>query len=96
MLDRFTGMQVFAKVAAQGSFSGAARSLGLSQTMVTKHIAALESRLGISLFHRSTRRLSLTEPGRLFSSAARKSLRIWKRWNRKSRRKTRSRAGCCA
>lgn len=66
MLDRFTGMQVFARVVAQGSFSGAARSLGLSQTMVTKHIAALESRLGISLFHRSTRRLSLTEPGRLF------------------------------
>ncbi|GBR71932.1 LysR family transcriptional regulator [Gluconobacter kanchanaburiensis] len=65
MLDRITGMQVFARVVAQGSFSGAARSLGLSQTMVTKHIATLEGRLGVSLFHRSTRRLSLTEPGRL-------------------------------
>ncbi|MEW9272517.1 LysR family transcriptional regulator [Gluconobacter oxydans] len=74
MLDRFTGMQVFAKVVAQGSFSGAARSLGLSQTMVTKHIAALESRLGISLFHRSTRKLSLTEPGRLFFIRSQKIL----------------------
>jgi len=74
MLDRFTSMQVFAKVVAQGSFSGAARALGLSQTMVTKHIAALESRLGISLFHRSTRRLSLTEPGRLLLIRAQKIL----------------------
>ena len=74
MLDRFTSMQVFAKVVTQGSFSGAARALGLSQTMVTKHIAALESRLGISLFHRSTRRLSLTEPGRLLLIRAQKIL----------------------
>jgi DNA-binding transcriptional LysR family regulator len=57
-------MEVFAKVAAAGSFSAAGRALGLSQTMVTKHIAALEARLGIKLFHRSTRRLSITEAGR--------------------------------
>jgi DNA-binding transcriptional LysR family regulator len=40
--------------------------MGLSQTMVTKHVAALEARLGVSLFHRSTRRLSITEAGRNF------------------------------
>ena len=66
MLDRVTGMQVFARVAGLGSFSAAARALGLSQTMVTKHVAALEERLGVRLLHRTTRRLSLTEAGRGF------------------------------
>jgi DNA-binding transcriptional LysR family regulator len=60
MLDRLTGLEVFAKVAGTGSFSAAGRSLGMSQTMVTKHIAALEARLGMKLFHRTTRRLSIT------------------------------------
>jgi DNA-binding transcriptional LysR family regulator len=64
MLDRLTGLEVFAKVAATGSLSAAGRAMGLSQTMVTKHIAALEARLGVKLFHRSTRKLSITEAGR--------------------------------
>ena len=64
MLDRLTGLEVFAKVAATGSFSAGGRAIGMSQTMVTKHIAALEARLGVKLFHRSTRRLSITEAGR--------------------------------
>lgn len=74
MLDRLTGMEVFAKVAATGSFSAAGRSLGLSQTMVTKHIAALEARLGVKLFHRTTRRLSITEAGRLYLDSAERIL----------------------
>src|SRR5512140_2983763 len=74
MLDRLTGMEVFTKVAAAGSFSAAGRALGLSQTMVTKHIAALEARLGIKLFHRSTRRLSITEAGRLYLESAERIL----------------------
>jgi DNA-binding transcriptional LysR family regulator len=64
MLDRLTGLEVFARVAGAGSLSAAARALGMSQTMVTKHVAALESRLGVKLFHRTTRRLSITEAGR--------------------------------
>src|SRR5512140_272795 len=64
MLDRLTGLEVFAKVATAGSLSAAGRAMGMSQTMVTKHIAALESRLGVKLFHRTTRRLSITEAGR--------------------------------
>ena len=64
MLDRLTGLEVFAKVAAVGSFSAAGRALGMSQTIVTKHVAALETRLGVKLFHRTTRRLSITEAGR--------------------------------
>ena len=65
MLDRVTSMQVFVRVAALGSFSAAARALDLSQTMVTKHVVALEERLGIKLLHRSTRKLVLTEGVRM-------------------------------
>ncbi len=74
MLDRLTGLEVFAKVAASGSFSAAGRALGLSQTMVTKHIAALEVRLGVKLFHRSTRRLSITEAGRQYLESSERIL----------------------
>jgi DNA-binding transcriptional LysR family regulator len=74
MLDRITSMQVFVRVAALGSFSAAARSLDLSQTMVTKHVAALESRLGIKLLHRSTRKLVLTEGGRNYLTACERIL----------------------
>ena len=48
--------------------------MGLSQTMVTKHIAALEARLGVKLFHRSTRRLSITEAGRNYLEASERIL----------------------
>lgn len=74
MLDRLTGMEVFAKVAAAGSFSSAGRALGMSQTMVTKHMAALETRLGVKLFHRSTRRLSITDAGRNYLEASERIL----------------------
>ena len=74
MLDRFKSLEVFAKVAAAGSLSAAARAMGLSQTMVTKHIAALEARLGTKLFHRSTRRLSITEAGRNYLESAERIL----------------------
>ncbi|MEZ5855158.1 MAG: LysR substrate-binding domain-containing protein [Hyphomicrobiaceae bacterium] len=74
MLDRITGMQVFARVAALGSLSAAARALGMSQTMATKHIAALEQRLGTKLLHRTTRRLTLTEVGRGYLAAVERIL----------------------
>ena len=74
MLDRVTGMQVFARVAALGSLSAAARALGMSQTMATKHMGALEDRLGTRLMHRTTRRLTLTEAGRTFLEQAERIL----------------------
>lgn len=74
MLDRLTGLEVFAKVAAVGSLSAAGRTMGMSQTMVTKHIAALEARLGVKLFHRTTRRLSITEAGRNYLETAERIL----------------------
>lgn len=74
MLDRVTSMKVFARVAAMGGFSAAARALGLSQTMATRHVGALEERLGVMLFHRTTRRLTLTEAGRRYLAACERLL----------------------
>jgi len=74
MLDRLTGLEVFAKIATAGSLSAAGRAMGMSQTMVTKHIAALEARLGVKLFHRNTRRLSITEAGRNYLESSERIL----------------------
>lgn len=74
MLDQVTGMRVFARVAAAGSLAAAGRALGLSQTMVTKHIDALEGRLGVRLLHRTTRRLTLTDAGRTYLDACQRIL----------------------
>ncbi|MEO8668150.1 MAG: LysR substrate-binding domain-containing protein [Bauldia sp.] len=74
MLDRFSGMEIFLRVAGAGSFSAAARALGISQTMVTKHVVAIEERLGVRLFQRTTRKLTLTEAGARYREAAERIL----------------------
>ena len=65
-MDLLQVMRVFARVAETSSFSGVARELGMSQPTVSKHIAALEEHLGARLVSRTTRKLTLTEDGRLF------------------------------
>ena len=56
----------FVRAAEHGSFSAAARSLGLTAAAVSKNVARLESLVGVRLFHRSTRRLALSEGGERF------------------------------
>lgn len=65
-MDKLTGLQLFIRLVESGSFSRTARDMKLSQPTVTKHIAALESRLGVRLLNRNTRGMRLTEAGALY------------------------------
>ena len=65
-MDRIMSMQAFVQVVDSGSFSGAARRLGVSPALVTGHVQSLEKRLGVQLLNRTTRKLNLTEIGRGF------------------------------
>ena len=56
-------MVTFARVVKAGSFAGAARRLGVTSSVASKHVAKLEKALGVRLLNRSTRKLSLTEAG---------------------------------
>jgi len=68
------GLQLFVAVVEQGSLTAAADLHGLSRPMVSKHLAALEERLGIRLLVRSTRRQQLTEAGQQFYARCRQIL----------------------
>jgi DNA-binding transcriptional LysR family regulator len=71
-LPDFEGLAMFAKVAEERSFAGAARSMGVSVATVSRAVSRLEDRLGGRLFNRSSRGLALTEFGRgLVDSALR-------------------------
>src|SRR5438552_911667 len=56
----------FAKVVDFGSYTAAAKALGLQTSKLSRRIAALETELGVRLINRTTRRLSLTEAGKTF------------------------------
>lgn len=71
-MDEYRGLAVFVAVAHAGSFSGAARRLKLSTSVVSHHVSKLEEKLGIALFFRSTRSLSLTPEGDAILPPARK------------------------
>jgi DNA-binding transcriptional LysR family regulator len=65
-MDRFTALQVFRHVAELNGFAEAGRRLGLSPAAVSKNIAELEAHVGARLINRTTRRMALTEEGRIY------------------------------
>src|SRR4051794_7137017 len=73
-MDRLTAMQAFVQVVDSGSFSAAARRLGVGQPALSKSIAQLEDRLGVKLLVRTTRGLRPTEAGLNFYERARRSI----------------------
>ncbi|MBO9516171.1 MAG: LysR family transcriptional regulator [Variovorax sp.] len=73
-MDRLKAMQTFVQIADQGSLTRAADALGSSLPAVVRSLASLEAHLGVRLFHRTTRRISLTAEGRSYLQSAREVL----------------------
>ena len=69
-MDRLDEYEAFIRVARSGSFTGAARERGVTPSALSKQVKALESRLGVRLLQRTTRRVSLTDAGRGFLERA--------------------------
>jgi len=65
-MDRFRSMSVFVEVVERGGFTAATEKTGLSRAHVSKLVMQLEEHLGIRLLNRTTRRISLTEMGRIY------------------------------
>ena len=62
-MDTIEGMRTFVAVASQGSFTGGAKRRAISTKLASKYIRQLEQRMGVQLFNRTTRSVSLTETG---------------------------------
>lgn len=62
-MNQFLAMKAFRAVVDSGSFSAASERLGMTSGAVSKLVSALETHLSAQLLNRTTRRLSLTEPG---------------------------------
>jgi DNA-binding transcriptional LysR family regulator len=69
-MDQVAAMRSFRKVLELGSFSAAARQLGLSKAAVSKQVSELEAYLGATLIHRTTRRLHPTDAGQAYFESA--------------------------
>jgi len=65
-MDRFGAMDTFIRVVESGSISGAADRMEVAKSAVSRRLKELEAHLGVELFHRTTRRMNLTESGRTF------------------------------
>ena len=69
-MDSVAGMRVLVRVVESGSFSAAGRQLGMAPSSISRQINELETALGVRLFHRTTRKLSLTEAGQIYYERA--------------------------
>jgi DNA-binding transcriptional LysR family regulator len=70
-MDLISGLQTFIRVVETGSFSAVAREGNSSQSAVTRQVAQLEEHFGVRLFHRTTRKISLTDDGQDLLARAR-------------------------
>ena len=73
-MDKVQEMGSFVAVVEAGSFIGAADATGFTKAAISRHVADLERRLAVRLMHRTTRRLSLTDEGRVFYARAKEVL----------------------
>lgn len=73
-MNKLTEMEAFTTVVDQGGFTGAAKHLGVSKSAISKHVSALEHRLGVRLLSRTTRRVDPTDIGLLYYERARRVL----------------------
>lgn len=73
-MARFEDMQTFVRVVEAGSLSAAAEQLGIAKSAVSRRLSDLESRLGVQLLRRTTRRLNLTDTGRSYLERAQRIL----------------------
>jgi DNA-binding transcriptional LysR family regulator len=81
-MEQFSALRLFISVVDTGSFSAAGDRLGISTSVVSRGIAALEAELGIRLLKRSTRRVDLTEAGSLYLTRVRSLLTELEETNR--------------
>ncbi|QCO17720.1 LysR family transcriptional regulator (plasmid) [Azospirillum brasilense] len=89
-LDR---MRTFVRVAERGSLSAVAREMGIGQSSVTRHIRELEEALGVALFSRTTRRVTLTAEGERYYANAVQILRLVEQAGDEARATGRASAG---
>ena len=91
-MDSLGSLNAFVQAAGARSFTVAGRQLGVSASAIGKAVARLEERLGVRLFHRSTRSITLTAEGALFLEHAGASFLKSRRPNFNCRRRARRRA----
>jgi len=77
MLDDLKRMVIFSYVVESGSFSAAAKRLGIAKSAVSKHVSLLEKHSGTRLLNRSTRSLSLTDIGETYYRNCSQLIKIW-------------------
>ncbi|MHA3979281.1 LysR family transcriptional regulator [Halovulum sp. GXIMD14794] len=75
MIDHLRNMAVFARVVDEGSFRAAAKSIGLAPSRVSQTVSDLEHHLGVTLLYRTTRKIALTNEGRILHARVTEMLR---------------------
>src|SRR6516225_2126790 len=96
MANSSAEMAIFQRVAERGSFAGAADDVGLSPSAVAKLVTRLETRLGVRLINRTTRRLSLTTEGEIYLEMRARFLLLLRPRKQRFHLHTLRRAGTCA